>query len=59
MGELARTDKETGVQREEEGDQPKTFTLPPDQSSVPKSRNRRSVVGLYSYAPWLTNDVRF
>ena len=58
MGELARTDKESNDQREED-DHPKTFTLPPDQSSVPKSRNRRSVVGLYSYAPWLTNDVRF
>ena len=56
LGELARS--ETGDQRGEEGDQPTTFTMPPDQSNVPKSRNRRSIVGLYSYAPWLTNDVR-
>ena len=58
LGELARTDKEFDDQRVDDADQPKTFTMPPDQSSVPKSRNRRSVVGLYSYAPWLTNDVR-
>ena len=52
LGELARS--EPGDQ----SDQPTTFTMPPDQSNVPKSRNRRSVIGLYSYAPWLSNDVR-
>ena len=36
------------------------FTMPAEeshQSHVAKSRKKRTVVGLYSYAPWLTNDV--
>lgn len=57
LGELARS--EPGDQRGEEGEQPTTFTMPPDQSNVPKSRNRRSVIGLYSYAPWLSNDIPY
>ena len=47
LGELARTE------RKEDLDQAKTFTMP-----MAKSRKKRSVIGLYSYAPWLTNDVR-
>ena len=31
--------------------------MPVDASHVAKSRKKRTVVGLYSYAPWLTNDV--
>ena len=59
LGELARPEPQTGDRRGEEPDQPRTFTLPPGDSNLAKSRNKRSVVGLYSYAPWLTNDVRF
>ena len=35
----------------------RVVTMPVDQYHVAKSRQKRTVVGLYSYAPWLTNDV--
>ena len=55
LGELSRTEKED----KEELEQPRTFTMPMDHANNDaKSRRKRSVIGLYSYAPWLTNDVR-
>ena len=35
---------------------PKVFTVPDDPAHIAKSRKKRTI-GLYSYAPWLTNDV--
>ena len=55
LGELSRSTSESSW--EKVGDHPKTFTIPVDESNIPKSRRKRTVVGLYSYAPWLTNNV--
>ena len=35
---------------------PKAYSIPVDPSHIAKSRKKRTI-GLYSYAPWLTNDV--
>jgi len=37
---------------------PKVFTVPTDPSHIAKSRKKRTI-GLYSYAPWLTNDIPY
>jgi len=34
---------------------PKVYSIPSDPSHIAKSRQKRTI-GLYSYAPWLTND---
>ena len=55
LGALARSSSEPA---EDTDTRQRMFTIPVDQSHVAKSRQKRTVVGLYSYAPWLTNDVR-
>lgn len=37
---------------------PKVYTVPADSSHIAKSRQKRTI-GLYSYAPWLTNDIPY
>ena len=60
LGELSRSEKKVpDLEDKEELEQPRTFTMPMDHANNDaKSRRKRSVIGLYSYAPWLTNDVR-
>ena len=55
LGQISET-KSSSEKENKQGHQ--VFTIPVDPSHVPKSRKKRTVVGLYSYAPWLTNDVR-
>ena len=50
LGQLSSSQSSSRPRRE-------AFTMPVDESHVAKSRKKRTVVGLYSYAPWLTNDV--
>ena len=57
LGALARSSSEPAENTDTDNRQ-RMFTIPVDQSHVAKSRQKRTVVGLYSYAPWLTNDVR-
>ena len=51
LGELASSKSKRSVR------EPGVFTDPLDSEHVTLSRRKRTV-GLYSYAPWLTNDVR-
>jgi len=37
---------------------PKVYSVPNDPSNIAKSRQKRTI-GLYSYAPWLTNDIPY
>ena len=57
LGEVSRSSASSSSSSSSSSGQ-KVFTLPVDRSHIAKSRQKRTVVGLYSYAPWLTNDVR-
>lgn len=37
---------------------PRVYSVPSDSSHIAKSRRKRTI-GLYSYAPWLTNDIPY
>ena len=42
--------------KEDQKEKPNVISVPDDASHIAKSRRKRTI-GLYSYAPWLTNDV--